>query len=84
MAHGLPFLFQCTDDVIGGVMSVLARRRGQIVEEVHSPDSPLCLIRAHMPVNEGFGEHLAYFTFPVGVNDTVKQVLWGWRGRREF
>ncbi|XP_076466474.1 elongation factor 2-like [Babylonia areolata] len=46
---------QCTDDVIGGVMGVLAQRRGQIVEEVHSPDSPLCVIRAHMPVNEGFG-----------------------------
>jgi len=46
---------QCTDDVIGGVMSVLAHRRGQIVDEVHSPDSPLCLIRAHLPVNEGFG-----------------------------
>lgn len=46
---------QCTDDVIGGVMGVLAHRRGQIVEEVHSPDSPLCVIRAHLPVNESFG-----------------------------
>ncbi|KAK7107928.1 elongation factor 2-like [Littorina saxatilis] len=46
---------QCTDDVIGGVMGVLAKRRGNIVEEIHSPDSPLCVIRAHMPVNEGFG-----------------------------
>ncbi|KAL8563308.1 hypothetical protein ACOMHN_028831 [Nucella lapillus] len=46
---------QCTDDVIGGVMGVLAHRRGQIMEEVHSPDSPLCVIRAHLPVNESFG-----------------------------
>lgn len=46
---------QCTDTVIGGVMGVIARRRGQIVEEIHSVDSPLCVIRAHMPVNEGFG-----------------------------
>ncbi|KAK7494549.1 hypothetical protein BaRGS_00014202 [Batillaria attramentaria] len=46
---------QCTDDVIGGAMGVIAHRRGQIVEEVHQADSPLCIIRAHMPVNEGFG-----------------------------
>lgn len=54
-------VFQCTDDVIGGVMGVLAKRRGNIVEEIHSPDSPLCVIRAHMPVNEGFGEHTFIF-----------------------
>lgn len=42
-------------DMIGGVMSVLAHRRGQILEEAHSADSRMCVIKAHLPVNESFG-----------------------------
>ena len=61
-------------------MSVLAKRRGQIVEEIHSPDSPLCLIRAHMPVNESFGEHA--YKFLLLLISVVRSVLPG-REKRE-
>ncbi|CAG5123635.1 unnamed protein product [Candidula unifasciata] len=46
---------QCPLTVIGSVMSVLSRRRGVVVEQLHHSGSPLCTVKAHTPVNETFG-----------------------------
>ena len=39
----------------GGVYSTMALRRGQIVEEIPRPGTPMTSIRAYLPVNESFG-----------------------------
>ncbi|BFZ09949.1 hypothetical protein BsWGS_12987 [Bradybaena similaris] len=46
---------QCPMTVIGSVMSVLSKRRGVVVEQLHHSGSPLCTVKAHTPVNETFG-----------------------------
>lgn len=46
---------QCPQTVIGGIYGVMNRRRGQIVEEVQRPGTPLTNIKAHLPVMESFG-----------------------------
>eukprot|EP00727_Mastigamoeba_balamuthi_P014092 m51a1_g9305 putative elongation factor 2-like (841) ;mRNA; f:79531-82501 len=46
---------QCPETVIGGIYSVLNRRRGTIVAEEPRPGTPLCNIRAYLPVLESFG-----------------------------
>lgn len=46
---------QCPVSVMGNVMSVLSRRRGVMVEQIHHAGAPLCTIKAHLPVHEAFG-----------------------------
>ncbi|KAJ3338425.1 Elongation factor 2 [Gonapodya sp. JEL0774] len=46
---------QCPDTVLGGVNSVLYKRRGQIFFQEQKPFSPLYTIKAHLPVSESFG-----------------------------
>lgn len=40
---------------MGGVYSVLSKRRGQIIEAVQQEGVPLFQIKAYLPVNESFG-----------------------------
>jgi len=46
---------QCPQTVVGGIYSVMNRRRGQIIEEMQRPGTPLLNIKAHLPVMESFG-----------------------------
>lgn len=46
---------QCPQSVIGGIYSVMNRRRGQIIEEQQRIGTPLTNIKAHLPVMESFG-----------------------------
>jgi len=46
---------QCPQTVVGGIYSVMNRRRGQIIEEMQRPGTPLLIIKAHLPVMESFG-----------------------------
>jgi elongation factor 2 len=46
---------QCPNTVIGGIYSVMNKRRGQIIEQVQRPGTPLVNVRAHLPVLESFG-----------------------------
>ena len=42
-------------DSAGGCYEVLAQRRAIIVGEEQRPGTPMCQLKAHMPVNESFG-----------------------------
>jgi len=42
-------------DAMGGIYGVMNRRRGQIVEEIARPGTPLTNVRCHLPVAESFG-----------------------------
>eukprot|EP00567_Pseudictyota_dubia_P011167 CAMPEP_0197436758 /NCGR_PEP_ID=MMETSP1175-20131217/4166_1 /TAXON_ID=1003142 /ORGANISM="Triceratium dubium, Strain CCMP147" /LENGTH=880 /DNA_ID=CAMNT_0042966137 /DNA_START=56 /DNA_END=2698 /DNA_ORIENTATION=- len=42
-------------DAAGGVYSTLSMRRGEIVEEIPKPGTPMTAIRAYIPVNQSFG-----------------------------
>ena len=42
-------------DCTGGVYSTLSMRRGEIVEEIPKPGTPMTAIRAYLPVNQSFG-----------------------------
>jgi len=46
---------QCPQTVIGGIYSVMNKRRGQIIEEIQRPGTPLLTVRAYLPVMESFG-----------------------------
>ncbi|XP_050392646.1 elongation factor 2 [Patella vulgata] len=46
---------QCTDTVIGGVYSSVNKRRGLIIEEHRQTGTPICTMKAYLPVNESFG-----------------------------
>jgi len=45
----------CPQTVIGGIYSVMNRRRGQIIEEIQRIGTPLTNIKCHLPVGESFG-----------------------------
>jgi len=45
----------CPTDEAGSVYSLLALRRGQVVEEIPRVGTPMTAIRAHLPVQESFG-----------------------------
>ena len=45
---------QCPQAVMGGIYSVMNRRRGQIFEEMQKPGTPMINVKAHMPVMESF------------------------------
>lgn len=46
---------QAPQAVIGGIYSVMNRRRGQIVEENQRFGTPLTNVKCHLPVTESFG-----------------------------
>jgi len=66
---------QCPESAIGGIYSVLNRRRGVVLEELQTPGTPMFVVKAHLPVNESFGftadlrSHTAGQAFPQCVFD---------------
>ncbi|KAJ1738062.1 translation elongation factor 2 [Coemansia sp. RSA 1086] len=46
---------QCPDSAMGGVYSVLNRRRGEIIDEEQHPGTNQMTIRGYLPINESFG-----------------------------
>ncbi|KAI8336580.1 elongation factor 2 [Chlamydoabsidia padenii] len=46
---------QCPESSIGGIYSVLNRRRGLVCSEEQRPGTPMMNIKAYLPVNESFG-----------------------------
>jgi len=46
---------QTEAEVVGKIYSVIAQRRGTIVEEIPRLGTPLCLLRGNLPVMESFG-----------------------------
>ncbi|KAJ2429271.1 translation elongation factor 2 [Coemansia sp. RSA 2524] len=46
---------QCPESAMGGVYSVLNRRRGEVFDEVQRPGTTQMTIKAYLPVNESFG-----------------------------
>ena len=40
---------------MGGIYSVLTRRRGHVFEEIQVPGTPMFIVKAYLPVNESFG-----------------------------
>ncbi|KAK6198142.1 elongation factor [Scheffersomyces amazonensis] len=46
---------QCPENAIGGIYSVLNKKRGQVISEEQRPGTPLFTVKAHLPVNESFG-----------------------------
>jgi len=46
---------QCPQAVVGGIYAVMNKRRGQIIEEQQRPGTPLCNVKAYLPVAESFG-----------------------------
>jgi elongation factor 2 len=46
---------QCPQAAVGGIYSVMNRRRGQIIEEIQRPGTPLMNIKCYLPVMESFG-----------------------------
>ena len=46
---------QCPENAIGGVYSVLNRRRGQVFSEEQRAGTPMFTVKAYLPVMESFG-----------------------------
>ena len=46
---------QCPESAMGGIYSVLNRRRGHVIAEEQRPGTPLYTVRAYLPVLESFG-----------------------------
>ncbi|KAI8082780.1 elongation factor 2 [Halteromyces radiatus] len=46
---------QCPETAIGGVYSVMNRRRGVVINEEQRVGTPIMNIKAHLPINESFG-----------------------------
>ncbi|KAH0359852.1 P-loop containing nucleoside triphosphate hydrolase protein, partial [Aureobasidium melanogenum] len=46
---------QVPEQAMGGIYSVLTRRRGHVFEEAQRPGTPLFNIKAYLPVKESFG-----------------------------
>ncbi|KAH8870455.1 Elongation factor 2 [Schistosoma japonicum] len=46
---------QGPSNIMGGIYSTLNRKRAVVVSEEQKDDSPMCIIKAHLPVNESFG-----------------------------
>ena len=47
---------QCPGAVIGGIHSVLSTRRGHVIDQQQVQGQPMWVVKAHLPVNESFGE----------------------------
>ena len=46
---------QCPEGAIGGIYSVLNKRRGQVFSEEQRPGTPMFTVKAYLPVAESFG-----------------------------
>lgn len=46
---------QCPQTAIGGIYACMNKRRGQIIEEMQRPGTPLVTVKCHLPVMESFG-----------------------------
>jgi elongation factor 2 len=46
---------QAPQSSVGGIYSVMNKRRGQIVEEVQRPGTPMLTVKCYLPVTESFG-----------------------------
>ncbi|KAI9570377.1 P-loop containing nucleoside triphosphate hydrolase protein [Boletus coccyginus] len=46
---------QCPENAIGGIYSVLNKRRGQVNSEEQRPGTPMFTVKAYLPVMESFG-----------------------------
>ncbi|KAJ3102950.1 Elongation factor 2 [Phlyctochytrium planicorne] len=46
---------QCPENAMGGIYSVLNRRRGMVIGEEQRPGTPLYNVRAYLPIMESFG-----------------------------
>ncbi|ORX63200.1 elongation factor 2 [Hesseltinella vesiculosa] len=46
---------QCPESAIGGIYSVLNRRRGVVFSEEQKIGTPMMTVKAYLPVNESFG-----------------------------
>merc|ERR1712055_795036 len=46
---------QCPEQAMGGIFSVLNKKRGHVFEESQVPGTPMFMVKAYLPVNESFG-----------------------------
>jgi elongation factor 2 len=46
---------QAPDSVMGGIYQTMNKRRGQVIEEIKRPGTPMMNVKAHLPVLESFG-----------------------------
>ncbi|KAJ3334461.1 Elongation factor 2 [Gonapodya sp. JEL0774] len=46
---------QCPESAMGGIYSVLNKRRGHVIQEEQRPGTPLYNVKAYLPVAESFG-----------------------------
>merc|ERR1712240_996823 len=46
---------QCPEQAVGGIYSVLNKKRGHVFEEAQVPGTPMCMVKAYLPVMESFG-----------------------------
>jgi len=46
---------QCPEQAMGGIYSVLNRKRGHVFQEEQVPGTPMFQVKAYLPVNESFG-----------------------------
>jgi len=46
---------QCPEQAVGGIYSVLNKKRGHVFEESQVPGTPMFMVKAYLPVNESFG-----------------------------
>lgn len=66
---------QCPENAIGGIYSVLNKRRGQVNSEEQRPGTPMFTVKAYLPVMESFGftadlrSHTQGQAFPQSVFD---------------
>lgn len=58
------FLFQCPEQVVGGIYGVLNRKRGHVFEESQVAGTPIFVVKAYLPVNESFGKCI----FKIAIN----------------
>ena len=47
---------QCPEQAVGGIYSVLNRKRGHVFEEFQVAGTPMFMVKAYLPVNESFGK----------------------------
>ena len=52
---------QCPEQAMGGIYSVLNRKRGHVFAEEQTPGTPMFQVKAYLPVNESFGKFLSNF-----------------------
>ncbi|KAF9082403.1 Elongation factor 2, partial [Mortierella sp. AD031] len=45
----------CPENAMGGIYSVLNKRRGHVIGEEQRPGTPLYIVKAYLPVSESFG-----------------------------